>query len=109
MMIRLKDKYPDLTPERQYAVIGIEADYLRILNDKGCPYLYPAELFDMTDPYEPEDWVTEFGDQGEKYAYPAPLNTCGFFEDFFDGKKNIVATFWQIINQKLAGSMLKAS
>jgi hypothetical protein len=76
MMIRLKYKYPDLTLERQYAVIGIEADDLRILNDKGCPYLYPSELFDITDPLEPEDWVTELGEQGEKYAYPAPLNIC---------------------------------
>ncbi len=112
MIVRLKHKnscYPDLTAGQQYAVIGIEADDLRILNDKGCPYLYPAELFDTDDPREDEDWITEFGDDGERYAYPSPLNAAGFFEDFFDGKKTVLATFWQVVNQRLACAMLKAS
>jgi hypothetical protein len=26
----------------------------------------------------------EYGDDGERYAYPRPLNHPGFFEDFFD-------------------------
>jgi hypothetical protein len=83
-------------------VIGIEADDLRILNDQGRPYLYPSRLFEIVSPYEPKDWVTELGDDGERYAYPAPLNDRGFFEDFFDDKKEAVAAFWQIVNQRLA-------
>jgi len=35
---------------------------------------------------EPAGWVTEIGDDGERYSYPQPLNKPGFFEDFFDQK-----------------------
>jgi hypothetical protein len=104
MMVKLRRKnarYPDLTTQRPYAVIGIEADDFRILNDHGRPYLYPARLFEVIDPREPDDWVTELGEDGERYAYPPPLNSSGFFEDFFDGKPEVVATFWQVVNQRL--------
>src|SRR3954465_3457859 len=105
MVVKLRRKnsrYPDLTPGQYYRVIGIEADDLRILNDQGQPYLYPARLFELIDPREPDDWVTESGEDSERYAYPLPLNSRGFFEDFFDGKKEAVAIFWRAINQRLA-------
>lgn len=105
MIVKLRRKnsrYPDLTPSQLYVVIGIEADDLRILNDQGRPYLYPARLFEIVDPHEPDDWVTEFGEAGERYAYPPLLNSCGFFEDFFDAQKEAVATFWRVVNQRLA-------
>ncbi len=105
MIVKLSHKnprYPDLTPQQNYVVIGIEADDLRILNDQGRPYLYPARLFEVVDPKEPKDWVTEYGEANERYAYPQPWNDTGFFEDFFDEKKKAVATFWQVINQRLA-------
>ena len=107
MIVKLRRKnprYPDLSPHQQYVVIGIEADDLRLLNDEGRPYLYPARLFDLVDPREPADWVTEFGEEGERYAYPPPLNNTGFFEDFFDTKKKTVATFWHVVNQRLAAA-----
>jgi len=101
--LRRKDKrYPDLTLQQPYAVIGIEAGDLRILNDQGRPYLYPSSLFKVVDPREPDDWVTEFGEDGERYAYPPPFNRSGFFEDFFDGKAETVAIFWHAVNQRLA-------
>jgi hypothetical protein len=94
--------YLDLTPDQPYVVIGIEADDLRILNDQGRPFLYPPELFEVIDPYEPGDWVSEIGEGGERYAYPPSLNMVGFFEDFFDGQRQTIATFWQVVNQRLA-------
>lgn len=97
-------QYPDLTPNQYYVVIGIEADDFRILNDQGRPFLYEASFFDVVDPKEPEDWVIENGNDGERYAYPPPLNTVGFFEDFFDGQKEAVVTFWQVVNQRLAAA-----
>jgi hypothetical protein len=101
--LRRKDRrYPDLTLRQPYAVIGIEADDFRILNDQGRPYLYPARLFKVVDPRVPADWVTEFGEDGERYAYPPPFNRSGFFEDFFDGRAETVATFWHVVNQRLA-------
>ena len=105
MIVKLRRKsarYRDLTPRQPYVVIGIEADDLRILNDVGRPYLYPSTLFQVVDPQEPGDWLTEFGEDGERYAYPSPLNEPGFFEDFFDDKPKAVRTFWRVVNQRLA-------
>lgn len=45
MIVQLRRRQPrirDLSPGRPYVVLGIEADDLRILNDEGRPYLYPA-------------------------------------------------------------------
>lgn len=105
MIVKLKKpdpRYRDLRPGQLYDVIGIEADELRILNDAGRPFLYPANLFSLVDAREPADWITEFGEDGERYSYPAPLNKPGFFEDFFDQKAKAVATFWQVVNHRLA-------
>jgi hypothetical protein len=95
-------RYPDLTPRQPYVVIGIEGDDYRILNDAGRPYLYSCGLFQVLDAREPGDWVSGYGEDGERYAYPAPLNDPGFFEDFFDDKSPAVRTFWRVVNQRLA-------
>jgi len=107
MIVRLKKKnagYRDLTFGQPYVVIGIEANQLRILNDAGRPYLYPPNLFSTVDDREPPDWVTEFGDDGERYSYPPPLNEPGFFEDYFAQKARAVGTFWRVVNQRLAAA-----
>ncbi len=88
----INDDYADLTANQFYFVIGIEADDYRILNDFGQPYLYPAKLFHVTDSSEPDDWITEYGDDGERYSYPRELNAAGFFEDYFDNNKKIIST-----------------
>ena len=105
MIVKLRRRnpgYQDLTPGQPYGVIGIEGDHFRILNDAGRPYLYPPRLFHVVDPHEPGDWISEWGEDGERYAYPAPLNHPGFFENFFDDKPRAVRTFWRIVNKRLA-------
>ncbi len=75
MIVKLRRRnrrYPDLTAGQPYVVIGVEADDYRILNDKGRPYLYPAPLFTVIDAREPADWVTEIGQEGERYLALAP-------------------------------------
>lgn len=107
MIVKLKKKnerYRDLTFGTPYVVIGVESGDLRILNDAGRPFLYPPDLFSIIDAREPVDWITEFGDDGERYSYPPSLNKSGFFEDFFDEKAKAVATFWHVVNQRLASS-----
>jgi hypothetical protein len=59
-------------------------------------------LFEVLDSSEPTEWITEFGEDGERYSYPAPLNIPGFFEDFFDQKSTQVSIFWHVVNQTLA-------
>ncbi len=105
MIVKLRRRSarrPDLTLRQPYVVIGIEGDDYRILNDAGRPYLYPCGLFAVLDAREPGDWVSEIGEDGERYAYPAPLNDPGFFEDFFDDKSKAVRTFWRVVNERLA-------
>ncbi|MBC8181711.1 hypothetical protein H8E88_11380 [candidate division KSB1 bacterium] len=105
MIVKLKKKnknYPDLTIAQPYVVIGIEADDFRIINNYGRPYLYPHDIFKIEDEHEPSDWVNEFGEDGERYAYHPLLNRAGFFEDFFNGDENAVAEFWRVLNQQLA-------
>lgn len=105
MIVQLQEKhsrYPDLTPRKPYAVIGIEADDYRLLNDRGEPYLYPSGFFSTIDPTRPEDWIVEHGDDAEEYAYPPLLSRVGFFEDYFDGDPSAHAIFWQTLNAELA-------
>ena len=105
MIVKLKkqsEKYPDLSTNQPYYVIGIEADDYRILNDFGKPYIYPRDLFILLDSQEPKDWVTEYGEQGERYSYPPAMNHAGFFEDYFDGKQSTVSIFWHIVNSQLS-------
>jgi len=112
MIVKLKKKsarYRDLTFGQPYVVIGIEADELRLLNDAGRPFLYPPNLFSLVDSQEPVDWITEFGDDGERYSYPPSLNKSGFFEDFFDEKAKAVATFWRVVNQRLASNQRRVA
>jgi hypothetical protein len=107
MIVKLRERdsrYPDLTPDQPYLVLGIEADDLRILNDQGRPYLYPHEIFTVVDAREPDDWVSERGEHSERYAYPPPLNSRGFFEDYFDGEPEAVATFWRVMNRRLSAA-----
>jgi len=84
--------FKDLTPGNVYRVIGIEADNFRIMSDEGRPYLYDNNLFIIVDPAEPEEWITEYGEDGERYSYAPELNEVGFFEDYFDDKKKAIYT-----------------
>ncbi|MGC8491421.1 MAG: hypothetical protein ACP5SH_06765 [Syntrophobacteraceae bacterium] len=105
MIVKLKGQntnYPDIDPDEQYFVIGIEADDYRILNDSGKPYLYSPDLFEIVDQREPLCWITEYGEEGERYAYPPILNEVGFFEDYFDGKERAITDFWHVINKQLS-------
>jgi hypothetical protein len=48
--------------------------------------------------------VTEFDEDGERYSYPRSLNKTGFFEDFFEQKGKAVATFWRVVNHRIAAA-----
>src|SRR5277367_5260839 len=58
--------------------------------------------FEIVDSREPKDWISGYGSDGERYAYPPPLNEPGFFEDFFENRTKTVKTFWNVVNERLA-------
>lgn len=89
--------FTDLTLGNVYRVIGIEADAYRIINDEGRPYVYPPALFEVVDSVTDPDWMTTYGADGERYSYPPELADRGFFEDFFDDKRDAILTFRRYI------------
>ena len=62
-------RYWSLSLGREYEVLGIEADWLRSLNDRGEPVLFDPACFRVVDPSEPECWVS-FVEDDARYAYP---------------------------------------
>lgn len=53
-----KTEYLVLTEGKEYDVLSIEKGWYRIVDDSGEDYLYPPELFEVTDPSHPADKKT---------------------------------------------------
>lgn len=83
-----------MTPGVVYEVLGIEADYFRIINDLDDPCLYEPDQFIVVDGAEPAFWLTRHGDDGERYCYPLQWRGPGFFEDYHDGIASVRQQFW---------------
>jgi len=106
MKIKLRKDYSRITqhkhrlsPDKIYTVIGIEADNYRVIDDAEEPVLFSPKLFEVVDAQEPDDWVTEYGTEGERYSYPPQLASAGFFEDFFDGDQEVKQVFWNYVKK----------
>jgi hypothetical protein len=90
-----------LTLEREYEVLGIEADDYRILNDPETwpygndPVLFEPECFEITDHTVPAFWVCSTGVDGEQYCYPPEWNEVGFFEDYHERVESVRKQFWE--------------
>ena len=86
-----------LVVDRDYEVLGIEADWYRILDDEGYPALFEPECFAVRDASEPSFWVSTLGEDGERYAYPKGWDRPGFFEDFYDKVPAARERFWSVL------------
>ena len=64
---------------KTYEVLGIETYHYRIINEEGEPVLFELDCFAVVDDTQPEFWVTEHGEDGERYSYPPEWQGC-FFE-----------------------------
>ena len=86
-----------------YEVLGIEADTYRILSDADSkpygndPVLYASHCFEIIDPQEPDFWVCQYGEDGERYCYPPEWNEVGFFEDYHNGVSEVRERFWNML------------
>ena len=85
---------PHMTIGKLYEVIGIEADTYRIIDDSDEPYLYESNQFEIVDSSEPDFWITDYGDDGERYSYPPSWARVGFFEDYYDKVETVKNQFW---------------
>lgn len=96
MIVRIKDSISEdeipirLSSAKCYKVIGIEADYFRLLDDDSDPVLHEQDLFSVVCAKEPADWISEFGEDGERYANPGGFHEVGFWEDYHDGVPDVV-------------------
>jgi hypothetical protein len=81
-----------LTIGRVYEVLGIEAEWLRLLNDNREPVLYDPGCFSIVESSEPANWVSVMVD-AVRYAYPPAWGRPGYFEDWHDGVASVRATF----------------
>lgn len=79
-----------LTAGREYAVIGLDEEHFRVLNDGGEPTLFAREEFEVLDGATPSDWVWRHFDDGEFHADPPGLHEPGFYEDYFDHEEYAV-------------------
>jgi hypothetical protein len=87
-----------LSLNREYEVLGIEANWYRIVPEiyderELGPYLYDRDCFEITDTSRPTFWVTSIDDSDE-YSYPESWAHPGFFEDYHDGIRAVVVKFW---------------
>ena len=53
-----KTEFLVLTEGKEYDVLSIEKGWYRIVDDSGEDYLYPSELFEVTDSSLPADKIT---------------------------------------------------
>ena len=86
-----------LEPNKIYEVIGIDHDSYRVINEAGEPILYPKALFDVVEPSIPDSWIREEYAPDEYYIDPLELSKPGFYEDYFDGKSEAIATFQKFV------------
>ncbi len=82
-----------LKPNKIYEVIGIDHDSYRVIDEAGEPILYPKALFEIIDPLIPTFWIRKAYSSDEYYIDPPGLDKPGFYEDYFDGKPEAIATF----------------
>ena len=90
--------YESLTVGREYEVLGIGADWFRLLDDQAEPLLFNPACFRVIDAAEPANWVSLIED-GCRYAGPAEWARPGFFEDWHDGVPEVKAMFWQQLSR----------
>jgi hypothetical protein len=94
----------NLTPLRDYVVMGYSEGYYRVVSDAGEPILYPKYLFDVESIWEPSDWVREeYGDGGYNVGPPECM-ARGFYERWFDRDPMARATF-ERVRQRIEASV----
>lgn len=109
MKVKLIKSYHNLSNKSVYEVVGIEADDYRIIDDHNDPFLFERKRFKVVDKKEPSFWINEYGQDNERYSYPKEWNRVGFFEDYFDGKRDAILKFESLSKKYYPKSFAKYS
>lgn len=89
-----------LSVGESYEVLGIEADYFRVIDDTGDPVLFEPSLFERLDDTRPAEWTCEF-DEGVEYAGPAEFARPGFWEAFHEHDAEARSVYSRYLNRHL--------
>jgi hypothetical protein len=76
-------RYDNLTEGLEYFVLGVDDEFIRVVNDFGEPILYPKRLFDICDNLIPPSWSFKQGEGDDYYLDPCRTSEPGFYEDYF--------------------------
>lgn len=82
-----------ITKGNIYPVLGIDAEFYRIIDDQKEPILYRKENFDIVDSAIPDHWVKIEYPDGDYYIDPLEFSEPGFYEDYFDGLPQVVKIY----------------
>jgi len=91
--LRTDNGFWSLTQGKEYIVIGLDHDCFRVIDDKCEPILFPKGGFKLVDDSVPPDWVWQRESDDVYYADPPELARPGFYEQYFDGKPEIINQF----------------
>lgn len=86
-------EYWALSPSREYVVLEVCMGYVRIVDDTGRPFLYPADGFVVIDPNIPNDWIRTEWSPAEFATNPKEFQSQGFFERLFDHDQEATRVF----------------
>ncbi len=100
-----------ITAGQDYFVYGLDDRFLRIVNDKGEPILYPKELFEFLDQTIPAGWMFRDYADGEYYLDPIAVASPGFFEDWHgsDGDPVAQSNARKVFRETLEGTLAAAT
>ncbi len=88
---------PWATIGRVYTVLSISIDQegvrFRVVGDEKTPALLRREMFEVVDGSIPGSWIVYSPGSGFLELAPEPWTRVGFWDQFFDGKADAVASF----------------
>lgn len=103
MRVRCIKKDAWVTAGKEYLVLGIYGrgtsfKYRLIGDDKRTPALHDSELFQLTAPQIPNDWIFRVFPDSEWEMTPAAWASEGFWTAYFDGDAAARAAFSQVVS-----------
>ena len=95
-----------VTPGKEYLVLGVygrgaSIKYRLVGDDGHTPALQDAELFELTSPDIPKDWIFRVYPASEWEMTPAAWARDGFWTAYFEGDATAKVTYAQVVSALL--------